>query len=234
MDVAMDKKPEEKKPEPVAIKKPEENKVMSSEKRKLGVGMDIGTMTCISAVMKDEGISYKVQRDAFFDIENNMMSKSMLTKLKANFIESEDKKHLYVVGDEALEMANFFNREIRRPLSQGVISTREKEALAMIKIILHGVIGDPIQQNEVCHFSVPATPVDADYNIVYHQNILKSFVTSFGYKAVPMNEATAIGWSELENDNYTGMQVFFYWEFLKKINNSQLLVQAIGLIQMQQ
>ncbi len=207
MNITMDNKEEKiviptPSPEPVKLNNP--------EKRKLGIGIDIGTGTCISAIMKeDDDISYKVERDAFFDIENNKMSKSMLEKQNANYIISEDKKHLYVVGEQALAMANFFNREVRRPLAQGVVSTREKEALAMIKLIVHAILGDPIQQDEICHFSVPAIPLDANYNIVYHQNILKSFITSFGFKAIPMNEAAAIGWSELDNDDYTGLALSF-------------------------
>jgi hypothetical protein len=217
MDIPMDKETQAQKPVESAQEQEkrrgrQRKESTGTEKRKVGIGADIGTMTVISAVMKDNNndeTTYKVQRDAFFDIENTMMSKAMLNKLESNYIESEDKKLLYVIGDKALEMANFFNREIRRPLSQGVVSTREKEALSMIKLIIHGVLGDPIEENEACHFSVPAAPIDANYNIVYHQNILKSFITSFGYKAIPINEAAAVGLSELENEDFSGLALSF-------------------------
>jgi hypothetical protein len=204
MDVILDKQEEAKQTEQKRVRKRE-----SPDKRKPGKGLDIGTMTVISAEMKDEDISYKVERDAFFAIENNMMSKSMLNKMNTNYVEAEDKKHLYVVGEESLAIANFFNKDIRRPLSQGVISTREKESLTLIKIILKSVLGEPFEEGEICHYSVPAIPIDANYNIVYHQNILKSFITSFGFKPIPMNEAAAIGWSELENDDFTGLALSF-------------------------
>jgi hypothetical protein len=178
-------------------------------RKKSGIGCDIGTMTVVSARQGQEGIQYKVERDAFFGVENNMMSRAMLNKLNANFVESEDKRKLYIVGEESLEMANFFNQEIQRPLCQGVISTREKEALAIIKIILKSIVGDPQEENEICHFSVPASPIDADYNIIYHQNILKSFLTSFGFKAIPFNEAAAVGFSELEDDDFSGLALSF-------------------------
>lgn len=180
------------------------------KEKSLGTACDIGTCFVVSSRSIDNKIVYKTSRDAFFDIENNMMSKSMLNKLNARFIESDDHRFLYVVGEEALQMANFFNKEVRRPLSKGVISTREKEALAMIKIILKGVLGDPIEKDEVCYFSVPAKPIDkADYNVVYHENILKSFITSFGYNAIPINEALSIIWSELGDENFTGMALSF-------------------------
>ena len=148
-------------------------------KKETGIGVDVGTCFCVAARIKESKITYKTQRDAFFDIENNVMSKNMLKKMDCNYIESEDKRSLYVVGEEALQMANFFNREIRRPLAKGVISTREKEALVMIKIILHSLVGDPIEPGEKLYFSTPAIPIDANYNPIYHENVLKSFFTSF-------------------------------------------------------
>lgn len=200
----------------------EEKQEMEEEKPKIirrrkveverdkGVGLDVGTMFCIAASSIDNEATFRVQRDAFFDIENTPMSRGMLQKLNANYIESEDERSLYVVGDEALQMANVFNREIRRPLSGGVVSTREKEALGMIKVILHSLLGDPIEDGEVCHFSVPAQSLDAEgQNVVYHENMLKSFISSFGYKAISMNEAYAIVWSELEDQNFSGLALSF-------------------------
>jgi len=167
MDVTLDKDKQEEKQTEQEQKKVRHKKE-SSDKRRSGIGLDVGTMTIISAIMKDEDTSYKVERDAFFAIENNKMSKSMLDKMNTNYVEAEDKKHLYVVGEESLAIANFFNQEIRRPLSQGVISTREKESLTLIKILLKLVLGDPIEEGEICHYSVPAIPLDANYNIVYY------------------------------------------------------------------
>jgi len=213
MKVEINEQNENQQPEEEKKEKIIRRKVKITEegnKRNLGIGLDVGTMFCISAISKDDKAQFKVQRDAFFDIENNKMSKQMLSKLNANYIESEDSKNLFVIGQEALEFANFFNKEIRRPLSHGVISTREKEALAMIKIILHGLVGDPIEENEVCYFSIPAKSVDSDdFNVVYHENMLKSFIKSFGFNAIGMNEALAVGWSELDEDNYTGLALSF-------------------------
>jgi hypothetical protein len=190
--------------------KKEEKKVQTniSIARDLGLGVDVGTMTCVSAISKNKIASFKVQRDAFFD--NDQMSKNMLAKLNANYIESEDKKRLYIIGEEAFNLANFFNQNIRRPLAKGVISTHEKEALSMIKVILHALIGDPIQDDEVCHFSVPGVSIDApDQNVIYHTNILKSFISSFGFKAIPLNEAFAITLAELEDEGYMGLSLSF-------------------------
>ncbi len=219
MDIKMEKKEEEEVVKETPVK--EEEKVEEEPKvrrrrskdtdhRELGIGIDIGTGFCVSSTISGEEVTFRTQRDAFFSIENNEMSKGMLDKLNANYIISEDSKRLFVVGEEALQMANVFNKETRRPLAKGCISTREQEALAMIKIIIHGLLGDPMVKDEVCYFSVPAKPVDQDdYNVVYHENVLKSFVKSFGYDARPLNESRAIVFSELADEDFTGMALSF-------------------------
>lgn len=187
----------------------ETKKESKKDTRVAGMGVDCGTMFLVAAnYIKDE-ISYKTQRDSFFDVENNSISRNMLSKLKASYVESIDKKNLFVLGNEALHIASFFNKECRRPFSKGVISTREQEALSIVKILLHNLVGDAIVKDEKLYFSVPANPVDADFNNIYHENVLKSFFKSFNYDAESMNEAFAIIWSELEDEEYTGMALSF-------------------------
>ncbi|MDO8640295.1 MAG: hypothetical protein Q7R33_02025 [Nitrosarchaeum sp.] len=182
----------------------------ASHDRKCGIGADIGTAFINSAVMDEKNeIKIRTQRDAFFDIENDKFARNMLVVNKANYIVSDDNKLLYVIGQEALNFANVFKKEIRRPLHKGVISTREPEALLMIKTILKNVLGEPEYENELCKFSVPASPIDADYNVIYHENVLKSFIESFGYRAEPLNEARAICFSELDDDGFTGLSLSF-------------------------
>lgn len=201
------------------VKKPEDKmedqevkleKAEVSKTRKNGVGLDIGTSFINCAFMDDEEeVKIRTQRDAFFDIENDKFARNMLKANKANYIESDDGKLLYVIGQEAINFANVFKREVRRPLNKGVISTREPEALLMIKAIIKNVLGEPICENEVCKFSVPASPVDADYNVIYHENVLKSFIESFGFKAISINEGQSVCFSELDNEGFTGLAISF-------------------------
>jgi len=136
MDIEMEKKEEEvkqdtpiKEEEKVELeeetKKRRRRSKNTTDNREPGSGIDIGTGFCVASTIIGDEITYRTQRDAFFSIENNEMSKGMLDKLEANYIISEDKKKLYVVGEEALQMANVFNKETRRPLAKGCISTRE-------------------------------------------------------------------------------------------------------------
>jgi hypothetical protein len=42
-------------------------------------------------------------------------------------------------------------------------------------------------------------------DVVYHAAIFKSIIENFGYKAVPMNEAAAVGYAELSDTMFTGI-----------------------------
>jgi hypothetical protein len=196
---------EEKKQENVVISRKKKSEATTS--RLPGCGIDVGTGFLVSAASVDGKTIYKTQRDAFIDLENNAMTKNMLTKLNAPFISSEDSKLIYVIGDDALQLGNFFNRTCRRPLAKGVLSTKEKECLMMIKMILHNLVGDPVVPNEKLFFSVPANPIDEEFNGIYHENVIKSFLKSFNFDAQPLNEAFALVLSELENEEYTGLTI---------------------------
>ncbi|MDD5650289.1 MAG: hypothetical protein PHF86_07735 [Candidatus Nanoarchaeia archaeon] len=179
-----------------------------SGERYAASGLDVGTGNCVVATSKNNIASFKLERDAFFEIEKSISVVSMLSKMNVSYVECEDKRNVQIVGNEALRFADFFNKECKRPLSHGVISTREKSALSIIKLILKSLLGNPIIEKENCYFSVPARPIDKDdYNVVYHENVLKSFITSFGFTAVPMNEALAIVYSNLEEDDYSGLAI---------------------------
>ena len=71
-------------------------------------------------------------------MEHTDFTKKILDNSKVKYIIKED--NLYVVGDEALQFANMFNKDTRRPLSKGVISPTEKEALPMMELLIKSVV----------------------------------------------------------------------------------------------
>lgn len=211
MNVDLDKREKEEHKEKPEMKdnKEKQQKIYGKEKqhkRDIGIGIDVGTGNLIVANSINETATFKLQRDAFFDVENNVMTKNMLKKMNAPYIESEDGKFLYTLGQDALNLSSFFNKPCRRPLARGCISTREQQALIMIKLMLKALLGDPAVEGEPCYFSVPAQPVDEEnFNVIYHENILKSFISSYGYKPTPMNEGLAVVWGEMDEEEYSGL-----------------------------
>ena len=172
-----------------------------------GKGVDIGTVFVKCAQKEGQELVFRSQRNAFFEVEHTDFTKSILDNSKVKYIIKEDK--LYVVGDEALEFANMFNKETRRPLSRGVISPTEKEALPMVELLIKSVIGEPTYKDEIVYFSVPGEPLDADFNVLYHIKMVEGFLKTLGYTPKPINEGHAIILSELAEEDFTGMGLSF-------------------------
>ena len=172
----------------------------------LGIGLDIGTMNIVSARREGEETTTNRVRDAFLDLGEE--AKRMLKLSGVNFIDRGE-EGIIVVGDAAMEMANVFGREARRPLSQGLIAAGEMEALDVLGVMIKNVLGVPKAKKESCYFSVPASPVDADRDVVYHKGVFERIVTECGYTAYPSNEAMAIIYAETAKEGFSGLGISF-------------------------
>lgn len=176
-------------------------------KKQLGVGLDIGTMNIVSARQgEDKKTRISRIRDAFLDLD--LSAKKMLKLSGVDFIEREEE--ILIIGDAALETANVFGQEARRPLSQGLISAGEIDAIEVLGILIKHVLGEPSEKDEVCYFSVPAAPVDdLSRDVVYHQGVFERVVSECGYDAVASNEAMAIIFSECAKEGFSGLSISF-------------------------
>ena len=174
----------------------------------LGKGLDVGTANLAAAVQNDEGgLTVNVERNAFLDIPSDVYSKNMLSKLKVPYVVNNGK--LVVIGEAAFELANVFGRETRRPMADGLVSPSEQDALPMMKMIIQKILGEPQQAGENCYFSVPAESLDVDNNVVYHQGLFESLINKLGYEAHAINEAHAVVFSELAENDFTGIGLSF-------------------------
>ena len=178
-----------------------------SKDNKPGVGLDIGTMNIVSARLTTAGkVETKRIRDAFIDVD--VEAKKTLRLSKVDYVEKDG--NLIVLGDSALTMANLFKREARRPLSRGVISPGEIDAQEILSLLVFNVLGEPVQDNECCYYSVPASPIDdPDQDVIYHTEVFRKIATAHGYKAEPMNEAMAIIYSQCAEQQFSGLAVSF-------------------------
>lgn len=171
-----------------------------------GVGLDCGTMNVVSARKTASGIDTRRVRDAFLDLPID--SKKMLKLSGVSYVEKDG--DLLLLGDAAMDMANVFGREVRRPLSAGLVSSSDVDAMGVLGLLLKNVLGSPVVPGEHCYFSVPASPVDRPgQDVVYHRGVLESIVASCGYTAHAGNEATAIIYSEAAKDGFSGIALSF-------------------------
>lgn len=185
---------------------------MSEEK--ICTGLDIGTNSLIAARLNNEGnILYKMQRDAFFEIKP-------VTKVQAlgiqNSLDKKEYKYMkqdgsfFIVGKDAVDAASDRRQNTRRPMQHGILSSKEAEKSGpMIKLLIKGLIGEAREENEPCFFTVPAQPMNGQFDIVYHESVVNKFLKDLGYAPEAILEAEAIVFSELIDDGLTGMALSF-------------------------
>ena len=173
----------------------------------LGKGLDVGTSFVRAAERRERVVIYRTERNAFIDIGRHDFTATMLTRSGVEYVRSGDQ--LYIVGTKAMEFANLLTRDARRPLSSGIISPSEKEALPMIEMIVKAVGGSPKQDGEILYYSVPGPPLDSEANLVYHEKTLQSILRKMGYTAKPINEGLAVVFSEISAQRFTGIGLSF-------------------------
>jgi hypothetical protein len=94
-------------------------------------------------------------------------------------------------------------------MHNGVLSPKEKTSLPMMKLLLKSLV-DEGKENTPLVFSVPAEPIDKDFDIFFHTEMLKSYFSELGFlNPTEINEAFAIAFSELLEDNLTGVTISF-------------------------
>jgi actin-like ATPase involved in cell morphogenesis len=173
---------------------------------KLGKGLDIGTVNLVSAVQDDEGkVVLRKMRNAFIDIPMDNFSKNMLSRLKVPYVVHG--KKMYVLGDSAFELANVLNRNTRRPMADGLISPKEQDALPIMRLLIDSILDKPRVANELVYYCVPAEPIDSTSSVMYHRDVFDGALKSLGYSSKYIIEGHAIVFSELANEDFTGIGI---------------------------
>jgi hypothetical protein len=170
-------------------------------------GLDVGTMNVLSGRQEGAETVFIQQRNSFVEIEYSDMAEQMLSRSEVLHIRKDDQ--VYVVGDDALNFANIFSEETRRPMQRGILSSNESSAIPMIKLITEQVVGEPTKHNEQLYYSSPADPIDSDLSTLYHEKTLESMISEMGYDPEPINEGMAVIYSELADQNFTGLGISF-------------------------
>lgn len=169
-------------------------------------GLDVGTVNIIGSYYSkaDNKPHFDVQRNAFLDMRSDDFTREMLSRLNLKTIDLKGRN--CVIGDGAFKLANIFQTKTRRPMCDGIISSQEEEALTVIEQIITQTIG-PAENNEPCVFTVPANPVDADKNNVYHTGMLEMILRKLGYRPSKIDEGHSVVFAELQEQNYTGIGI---------------------------
>jgi hypothetical protein len=177
-----------------------------------GRGLDVGTSFIVLSQENNGNIEYKDFRDAFYVIKpttpvaTKMIEKGLTGK---TFIKDSDGSFI-ILGKDAIEKAVERNDVAKRPMYRGVVSAKEKDAKKILAFILKEVVGTSSESGEKLVFCVPAQPVDQedeDFDVGYHEDVVKTVLAECGYDARSINEAEALCYAELESDDYTGIGI---------------------------
>jgi hypothetical protein len=176
------------------------------------IGLDVGTSFIVSAKSTETGIEYKDFRDAFYKIKpaTPVATKMIEKGLEGRIFVKDSDGTFVLLGKDAIEKAIERNDTAKRPMYRGVVSVKEKDAKKILAFILKEVVGVADTNGEKLVFCVPAQPVDqedTDFDVGYHEDVVKTILAECGYEAKAINEAEALCYAELEADDYTGVAI---------------------------
>jgi actin-related protein len=77
----------------------------------------------------------------------------------------------------------------------------------VLEAILQTLVPKARAQGEILAFSVPAATEGHEAQLTYHEATLRRYFESLGYKPVAINEGLAVIFSELEDNNFTGIGI---------------------------
>jgi actin-like ATPase involved in cell morphogenesis len=180
-----------------------------------GIGFDCGTYNLVCCTRdEDKNVVHKREVNAFLEIPlENRFVFNMMKNAGVPLIERDDVG--YALGEAAVDMAyTMSTTELKRPMCDGCVNPKEKDAFEIIKLMIHGLLNDSVRtNNEILYYSVPANAINEQTDADYHSKILQAIFAAYqnqkGYKvqAHPINEGLALVYAELATKGYTGMGI---------------------------
>src|SRR6266404_6209554 len=168
------------------------------------IGLDVGTSRIVAARSMGQDIKYDIQLNAFVTIPYSKMTESVLQK--EGVPHTVQANEIIVHGNESERLADLLNKDIRRPMTRGVLNPDEPDSVRLIREITASLAGKASKGAKLC-FSVPAATLGAAENLTYHEATVRQVVTELGYEAKSINEGLAVVYAELESSNYTGIGI---------------------------
>ncbi|HUG53883.1 MAG TPA: hypothetical protein VMR21_09785 [Vicinamibacteria bacterium] len=170
------------------------------------LGLDVGTSKVVAAKRKGkEQIDTGSQLNAFIPVPYSRFTEAILGQNEISYYREEDE--LIIYGSATEKFANMFNANVRRPMSDGLINPRERFAMPVLEAILQKLVPKARAQGDVLAFSVPAAVEGKEAQLTYHEATLRRHFESMGYKPHAINEGLAVIFSELEENNFTGIGI---------------------------
>jgi actin-like ATPase involved in cell morphogenesis len=170
------------------------------------VGLDVGTSKVVVSRRQAREIHSAAQLNAFLPVAYTPFTERTLQQ-QNDIHYFRDGDELVIYGTATERFANMFNAEARRPMADGLLNPREKQAMPVLEALLESLVPKARTAGEILAFSVPAAIPGKEAELTYHEATLRRYFQSHGYKAVPINEGLAVIFSELEDQSFTGIGI---------------------------
>ena len=170
------------------------------------VGLDVGTSKIVAARKSGNQVQSAAQLNAFIPVPFSPLTEKTIQQ-QNDITYFRDGDDLVIYGSATERFANMFNAEVRRPMADGLLNARERTAMAVLEAILQTLVPKARSAGEILAFSVPAATPGKEADLTYHEATLRRYFTSVGYRAVAINEGLAVIFSELEDQNFTGIGI---------------------------
>jgi actin-like ATPase involved in cell morphogenesis len=169
------------------------------------VGLDVGTSKIVVSWPHGRGVETKSELNAFLHVPFSRFTQKTLDQQGVSYFQEGDE--LVIYGTATEKFANMFNANARRPMADGLLNPREKMAMPVIEAIFERMVPKAKTQGEPLAFSVPAAMEGKEAELTYHESTLRKYFEGRGYRAIGINEGLAVIFSELEDQNFTGIGI---------------------------
>lgn len=167
------------------------------------LGLDIGTSRIVVADGSNNQET-RTQLNAFVAVPSSEMAENVLKH--KNIVYERNCKNLYVYGNDSDFFASFLNVDARRPMRDGLLNPQEEMSQQIMQLIIQRLV-PRARKNEMLYYSIPGKGEGVNGKLVYHEAVLRQFLQSLGYNARSINEGQAVVFSELQDENFTGIGI---------------------------
>jgi hypothetical protein len=170
------------------------------------MGLDVGTCKIVASRRSGKEFHAAAQLNAFITIPYSPFTERTIQQ-QSNIHYYREGDDIVIYGSATDRFANNFNAESRRPMADGLLNPAEKQAWPVLEAILASLVPKARVAGETLAFSIPAALPGHEAQLTYHEATLRKYLQGIGYKAVAINEGLAIVFSELEDQNFTGIGI---------------------------
>ncbi len=178
-----------------------------SEVKSRAVAVDLGTMFFQVAEREGQDLKYKTIRNAFVELADVEDMEDVLKKNGWQYI--SDGGHYFVIGDDAMQVANIFpgKIEVRRPMQDGVLNKDEDKKLLVLAEMINSSVGKAPDENSWVCTCVSSESVDGSPNSIMHRQRIEAMFKRLGWQVKIIEEGLAVVLSERPSMVEDGQEV---------------------------